>query len=382
MDRSNFDKIKYDRLIEPYLEMYRYLFFHQGYKPLQINEMLEIEKAKLVNNPNLFVIPQMALCITTVCNLRCKDCVNGLPHIKNSRHLDVDAVIKHQDKLLSAVDSCVQLGIGAAEALLHPDLSKVLEHYLDHKKIGIVLITTNAVKLPPESLIPLMQNDKFILRVSDYRNLMDTSRLVEFLERNKIRFHLDNISMWTSPGGVEKRCKSEEELKREYARCFTGKYCKTLLGSRLYPCSRAAFLADSEYIPASSTMGLNIDDYDSTDALRLALLEFYLNDYTIACDYCDMNIDKPRNVIAGVQFGDSSLINKSECTLIKRNDLDGLRSYNDQLIEAKEYHEQQSEAWQQVAVKQENIIKDLQEWAHQLEEAKQYLEQQLSDYRQ
>lgn len=54
--------------------------------------------------------------VTSICNLRCKDCVSGVPYLKNAKHRDIQLVIDTVDDFFSVFDFVGELVLSGGEA--------------------------------------------------------------------------------------------------------------------------------------------------------------------------------------------------------------------------------------------------------------------------
>ena len=151
-------------------------------------------------------------------------------------------------------------------------------------------ITTNGTILPKEDLIPYLQNNKAVIRISDYGELVNKDKLIGFCEANKIRYEVLGIEAWVSPGGIEKRGRAIEELKKLYDRCYSAYYCKTLYDGKLFPCARAASLYALGAMKEQDYVEINAETKTEE------LLTFITRDYAEACDYCDKETDNKKYV--------------------------------------------------------------------------------------
>lgn len=159
-------------------------------------------------------------------------------------------------------------------------------------------ITTNATIIPMADIIELLKAPKVAVHISDYGSVVDQSGFIDCMGKNGIRYKtLEFPGQWISPGGTEVRNRGGEELVRQYYRCSSGYLCKTLWGDKIYPCARAASLAELGIMrDCPHISGLE------KEGLQERLYSFYVVPSCGVCDYCDMSVENPVYVEPAVQM--------------------------------------------------------------------------------
>lgn len=259
----------------------------KGTTGVRIREELHREYLSIVHDERIH-IGRIVVVLGTKCSLRCKECNNLIPHFKPQYDINKNSIISAVDSLLekSAVIQIIEL-IGG-EPFLSENLYDVLEHIVGQEKIRQVEITTNGSVIPNESLIDLLQNEKVKVRISDYGNLVDKTRTINFFKGHNICCTVLGPGPWISSGGIEKRGRSLLELQRYYERCGAGYSCKTIFGGNLYQCARAASLHALSYMKEEDL--LSLDENVSAEKIRA----FMFQNYSFACDYCDQTCIPPK----------------------------------------------------------------------------------------
>ena len=268
-----------------------------------------------------FVIPRTMLMPTTRCNLRCKGCSSLLPLFEHPQDIDVNQILKDCDIFFSGIDECIRLTVGG-EPFLYPKLDVILEHLIAEPKLLGIMLITNGMKVPDASLIPLLQDRKVFLEISDYGRLEQMSRTVAFMEKNHVNFTVLTEQVWTDMGGIEKRGRSEEELRFIYMNCDQGRVIKGMHNGRFHTCARSsrmlslgAYESDSDYFELSEN--------DSPEEIRQKLCRMYYSDHADACDHCDLGMLPARVMEAGIQM--NGHIKKSGYTIVDRLEYERLK---------------------------------------------------------
>ena len=268
------------RVLDPYLKNLSKLYSRWG---IAEEEFIKETKQVLYNsNTGKKYITRLVIALSNKCSLRCKECNNLMPYFKPQKDLDTKKIIDALESILDKVENILRIELIGGEPFLAGNLQNVLERLVLEKKVTSIEITTNGTILPRGNILELLRTPKVTVRISDYGNLVNKGRLIQYLEREKISYEVLPLEHWTSPGGVEKRNRAKDLLRKQFAKCSAGLMCKTLYEDKLFACARASslwalnFMKEEEFLPIDNTV--------TSDRLE----EFFLRDYSLACDYCDI----------------------------------------------------------------------------------------------
>ena len=255
-------------------------------------------ESKLQNDD--MIIPYMTALVTSKCTLKCRDCNNLVPYCHNSKFISKEIIIQDVTRICSVIDFCICMNITGGEPFLHPDLDKIIAEITDNSKILFVEVITNGTVMPSQEVIKSIRNSKVIIKISRYENFSKIDKLISLFEDEGIRYLvLDNLS-WRTSGGIERRNKRYDQIKKEYLSCWPGKHCKSMWEGNLYPCARAAFLHEVGADCKDDSLNLSIGNRK----LKKKLLEFYLREYMDACDFCDQMNSMGHKVEPAIQIED------------------------------------------------------------------------------
>lgn len=230
----------------------------------------------------------LSLFLTEKCNLRCLDCSSMVPFFRSPKHYDSEVLLKSLGNLLSYSGTVFQeICLLGGETFLYPDLSKVLEFSLANSKKEQVCIITNGTLLPKSDLIPLMQNPRFYVIISDYGHLSTKKdELITLLERNSIRYELDNYAVWYENRNHLTAPCDEAEAARKYKLCTNMKY-RPLMNGRFFPCCKAAHLCQLGAFSATDENSIDcLNPVGLHERLRLGLLHFEQCSHIDICHHC------------------------------------------------------------------------------------------------
>lgn len=272
-----------------------------------VKKTLELTGAKSENElisrlqrKEIHTIPRLVVALTPKCTMRCKECNNLMWAFSGSRCRDLseEKIIVSLRHIIGALDfiPCVEL-IGG-EPFVAQNLGSVLRFLLEQEKVLAVEITTNATIVPREEILEQLKNPKVAVRISNYGRVVDQSKFLDCVRQNGIRFKtLEFQGRWVSTGGIEARNREGEELVRQYYRCSSGYLCKPLWEDKIYPCARAASLAELGIMQDCP----NINGLEK-EGLWERLYSFYVVPSCGACDYCDISTENPVYVEPAVQI--------------------------------------------------------------------------------
>lgn len=276
------DKNVIARVIDPVIKMIEEHSFWDDVLCLTACSSREIFQQKLINR-ELVLIPRLVIVLTERCTLRCKECDNLMRHFKTPAHLNADLILDSLQKIINTVDILPFCELIGGEPFLADSLKQVLEFLLREEKVLRIEITTNGTILPKQEDLSILRNNKVVVRLSDYSNIIDQNRFIDYMKEFGIRFELIQGGKWIANGSVGNRGRNVGKLMQQYDKCYSAKVCKTLWENRLYACARAASLAALGYTDQERSLKI-----DLTEDLREDLWQFLCNPLIDACNYCDI----------------------------------------------------------------------------------------------
>lgn len=278
------DKIWYERIYKPCESLYKHvatcLF---GVEELEEREKYLSDKRDLITDKSKVILPRTPLMITTRCSLRCKECSNLMPYYKQPKDYDADEIIEWIKNICDIIDEWICCELVGGEPFLYRDLAKILRYVLNEEKIQYIEFTTNASIIPSREILELLGNKKIYVKVSQYPNLIDLSKLVDILEEYEIRYEIMENMRWSKTGVLTSRNRTEAELQSQYLNCGSAKLCRTILNGKMYVCAKAASLMELGYVD-----NLEMVDLLDKENLRENMRQFLCLPYSKACNYCDI----------------------------------------------------------------------------------------------
>ncbi|SET43394.1 4Fe-4S single cluster domain-containing protein [[Clostridium] aminophilum] len=239
-------------------------------------------------------IPNIDSIITTYCNLRCKECSNGIPYRKEKKHISMEKQMNSID-LITAIRPILYCNIQGGEPLLNPYFPKWVRKHAENPRIAFITVATNGTMVPSEEACIAMRECGAIFRVSNYGELSYKKKEL-FYEATAKGVPCDiyaRAESWLTYGELRKHGRKEKENRDIQQKCMFGKHDIMLYDGKLYCCCRTLFAeavgCHNEDMLANM---LSINER-MTPQLLNELVEGH-NLYRM-CDYCDypMNVIEP-----------------------------------------------------------------------------------------
>ena len=272
-----------------------------------LEEVQHFEKYKTtIENceSNNLVINHCEIVVTEKCTLRCRDCANLMQFYKNPENLNIKEIIDAFNLFLEVIDILCELRILGGEPFVYKDLEQLLKTYIKNKKIKKITVYTNSTIVPNRNILNVLKDKKIVVHLSNYgvysRNI---NKIKKIFEENHITYYAHNYEKWRDFGGLEKRNYSENQLKKLYKTCVSGK-CYTFYRGKLYLCPRAAH---GERLGIFQNRGNEYVDFSKKDfdidikrkELKSMLVETQI---LTACNYCNGESVYSKEIDAAIQL--------------------------------------------------------------------------------
>lgn len=273
-------ELTYDkRYVQPYVENISKICEKYRIESGQIKQY--IERAADYLHSDRLDIADLIIPLGNKCSLRCRDCNNLMPYFKAPKDLDVSKILHSLEVLSVKADSILKCELIGGEPFLSNNLPIVLDFLIRKENVYAIDITTNGTILPKKEWIPLLQNYKVTVKISDYGTLVDKQEIIDYMEAYDVSYEVLEVGRWTASGTTQKRGRTVLELQKIYGNCYAGYFCKTLYEDKLFACARASSLyalgcmEEQEFIEIKEAITVK------------EIKDFILQPYSAACDYCD-----------------------------------------------------------------------------------------------
>lgn len=232
---------------------------------------------------------------TTVCNLKCRHCLNFSPYIKEHQVRPLEQLVKDLDLLFSKIDTLLLLHLSGGEPFTYPYLAELLDYITHHykDKLGRLEMTTNGTVVPSGRLLASMKHAELYLTVDDYRDVLPRHRdrqdeILRLLNEFGISYRILKADTWIDLAPFENPEKQmdEEELCKHFNRCSVP--WQEYRDGKLWLCNYAAYAEIAGIQRTGNYEYFDIAAFRSENCRELA--EFRLgyseNGYTEFCKRC------------------------------------------------------------------------------------------------
>jgi hypothetical protein len=249
----------------------------------------------------------MSVILGTVCSLKCKCCIEGVPYVpvKSKGFYDKDSILEDIKTLSSVCDYVSSLDFVGGEPFLHPDLPEIIYEVRRLNNIGIINVFTNGTVLPKKELLEQLKQDFVVVSLANYGHNLSAglqARIVEtksILVQNNVDLFETKDGTWSDAGLFEFEDDSIGTLQLRFANCIM-KDCYRFADGKLFRCPHHY----AGYVTGK------LDTDDSVVNVRLQhthkelvnrLNQFVRLPYIEACQYCELPY-KSKPVSSGTQL--------------------------------------------------------------------------------
>lgn len=233
---------------------------------------------------------------STVCNLKCRHCLNFNPFAKQFYVRTWESVVNDIDLFFSRVDYIMLFHISGGEPTLYKYLGDLIE-YIDKKygdKIGTLRTVINGTVVPSDSLLDTLSKCKIEVTVDDYREAVPQYKenfdaIISKFEEYGIRYYINKADSWIdlAPEKTDYSMMTDEQLQRHRDEC--NQSWQELRDGRLYSCNYAAY-ATVAGLAGEQDAEETFDLREMTSGQKKELIEFRLGftlkGYTNFCKRC------------------------------------------------------------------------------------------------
>lgn len=261
----------------------------------------EIER-QINNSLKRLSIPYMDFSLTTNCTLRCKDCTQWAPYIRNKRIYSVDEIHKWLEAIFRVVDECIFITMLGGELFLHPQIYEVLKLFIEYKnkgKIQYLRIVTNGTIVPSVETLQLCADNNIYILISDYSNVfnkkMEENRemLLKKLDDYRCKYYFGKDASWIDLGIPNKehfmlaaeQIEEDERVKR-FNNCFI-RDCVACFEGKLYRCPRVYVAESNKWCAVNENEVIDFNKIDDKDNLKIKMKQFYSLTSLKTCALCN-----------------------------------------------------------------------------------------------
>ena len=185
---------------------------------------------------------------STICNLKCRHCLNFNPFAKQFYVREWEALVKDVDLFFSCIDRIMIFHISGGEPMLYKHTVDLIE-YIDKNygdRIDTLRTITNGTIVPKDEDLIRISKCRVELVIDDYREAVPRYNdqfhvLTQKLQEFGIRFYINKADNWIdlAPERTDYSCWTEEALEKHRSDCCQS--WQELRDGKLYNCNYAAY---------------------------------------------------------------------------------------------------------------------------------------------
>ncbi len=220
--------------------------------------------------------------ISERCSLNCKDCSNLMQYYEKAKNIDYNMIVEDFEKLSSKLDHIFEVRLIGGEPFMNKDIYKIIDYFLDNKKISNIVVYTNATIPLKAELMKKYSTPKLVFSITDYGSLSkNTQKVIDVLKENDVPYRSMPPNNWTDSAIIRDQKRTEESMIDIFDRCC-GKNLFTIMYGKLYRCPFVSNAERLHAIPYNDKNGISLD------ASLDEIINYTSNiKYIPACNYCN-----------------------------------------------------------------------------------------------
>ena len=281
------------------VDLFEWGWFYHYYLP--IFALYRESKLYIRRNGNL---------ITTICSLKCKNCIGNIDILENKAHRPLAEIIAEIDATFKCFDYTEIFYLIGGEANMHPNIKDVIRHIIHSRHadgFGNLVVCTNGLFRFDDEYVELLKTTKTCLEWTDYTDTLDDKKKtrildnVECLRNAGLKIATIHHDYWVDFGKGEVLEYSDDELLERFHSCNV---CINIRDHPVPACAKGYNMGKHFRTGGKDFIPLNGDN--ENDRFKHMVLEltygFCENGLPNACRFCKghfgINDDK---VVAGEQ---------------------------------------------------------------------------------
>jgi len=233
---------------------------------------------------------------STICNLKCKHCLNFNPFAEKFYVREWEALVKDVDLFFACVDHVMLFHISGGEPMLYKHTADLIE-YIDKNygdRIDTLRTVTNGTIIPADEVLEKIARCNVEIVVDDYREAVPCHKnnfdeLIVKLEKYHIKYYVNKVDNWIDLAPERTDYSQMTEAQMEAHRSSCNQSWQELRDGKLYSCNYAAY-ATVAGIAGEQDLEEVYDLMQFTPDKKKELVEFRLGyttkGYTNFCRKC------------------------------------------------------------------------------------------------
>lgn len=253
------------------------------------------------------VLTSLSFLPATVCNLRCKNCLNFAPYIKKQEVRDIEYLKADVDLLFSKVDYILLFHISGGEPFLYPQIADFLSYVgkIYRGQIARLEITTNGTILPSDDVCRSLQRHGIEVVLDDYRDTLPEYHdifvaICEKFKKHGVLYRTQKAENWIALNPAQPpKDLSEKEAQAHFNLCAVP--WQEYRDGRFYLCNYSAYAAVAGLYRVRNDEWFSIENKFNKKELMEFRLGYSEKGYVDFCRQCDGYLNNPHRVIPAEQ---------------------------------------------------------------------------------
>lgn len=257
---------------------------------------------------NELLVTSISYLPTTVCNLKCKNCLNFSPYMKKQEFRDIERLKTDLDLFFRNVDLVLLFHVSGGEPFLYPDIIKLFSYLRNMygKQIGRIETTTNGTILPTDELCEKLFALDINVVLDDYRKAVPQYEKVfcEILRKfddYKVSYRIQKVDSWIDLNPEQpKREMSNEQAVHQFQSCSVP--WQEYREGRIYLCNYSDYAAVAGLYETAEDEYFTLSEHLDRKELMEFRLGYSSKGYVNFCKQCDGYANNPNKVIPALQL--------------------------------------------------------------------------------
>ncbi|MDD6380998.1 MAG: radical SAM protein [Lachnospiraceae bacterium] len=239
---------------------------------------------------NKLLLTSVSYLPTTVCNLKCRYCLNFSPYLKHKEFRDIDKLKHDIDVFFSQIDNVLLFHVSGGEPFLYPQIDELLHYISDNyvDRIERLETTTNGTVLPGDKLCNTLSELNVGVTLDDYREAVPQfnetfDKIIAKFDHYNLNYRIQKVDKWIDLRSSNNVNLSEHYLKNHFDRCNVP--WQEYRNGFLYLCNYSDYAAVADLYTVHDDERLNI-----SNASKKEIMEFRLGysdkGYVDFCRHC------------------------------------------------------------------------------------------------
>ena len=224
--------------------------------------------------------------ITEKCTMKCHDCANLMQYFEKPQNADYNMNIRSFDTLYRLCDWIYEVRVIGGDAMIDPRLSEYLCFLSSYDRISDIIVYTNGIILPNETLLNALKDKRISVMITDYG--FEKQRLemvVSSFNTANIPVIIKKVTEWHNCSRIKSHYYSTEKLKEVLRQCCMS-YSPSLKDGKLWRCPSAGSLFALSAVPQDYNEFVDLLSGKNHANLKQEIVQLMSQPYLKVCDYC------------------------------------------------------------------------------------------------